>query len=119
MKCYNHNDVDAVGICKHCQKGLCKECIEEVDRSLACKASCVEEVETLNYIVKRGKNITKYAGSQLNPSIIIFFIFGAVSFRLGFRSEGIISMVIYALGFGFCAIALYYYIIKKRMSRQD
>ncbi|PCJ65377.1 MAG: hypothetical protein COA73_02565 [Candidatus Hydrogenedentota bacterium] len=119
MKCYNHDDVDAVGICKHCQKGLCKECIEEVDGSLACKVSCVEEVETLNYIVNRSKNMVKHAGSQWNPAIIGSFVFGVFFFGLGFRSEGMLSMAMYIFGLGFCAISLYYYIIKKRMSKQD
>jgi hypothetical protein len=26
MKCFNHSTVDAVGVCKHCNKGLCREC---------------------------------------------------------------------------------------------
>lgn len=29
MKCYYHNSVDAVSVCKKCNKSLCKECYDE------------------------------------------------------------------------------------------
>lgn len=37
MKCYNHHDRDAFGICKACGKGLCLECLKEDKGVLLCK----------------------------------------------------------------------------------
>jgi len=37
MKCYNHHDRDAFGICKSCGKGLCLECMKKEDGAVFCK----------------------------------------------------------------------------------
>lgn len=37
MKCYNHHDRDAFGICKSCGKGLCLECLKEENGVILCK----------------------------------------------------------------------------------
>ncbi|HEY3272170.1 MAG TPA: hypothetical protein VGJ92_00330, partial [Methanocella sp.] len=37
MKCYVHNDVDAVGTCTSCGKALCKDCAQTVDGKIVCK----------------------------------------------------------------------------------
>ena len=43
MKCYIHNDVDAVGTCTYCGKSLCQDCVQTVDGKLVCK-DCVSHV---------------------------------------------------------------------------
>ena len=35
MKCFYHQEKDAVGICKNCNRGLCNECLTEYDKGLA------------------------------------------------------------------------------------
>ncbi len=37
MKCFNHHDRDAFGICSVCGKGLCLECMEKVNDIITCK----------------------------------------------------------------------------------
>ncbi len=37
MKCYNHHDRDAFGVCKSCGKGLCLECLKEDNGVILCK----------------------------------------------------------------------------------
>jgi len=37
MKCYNHHDRDAFGICQSCGKGLCLECLKEQNGIILCK----------------------------------------------------------------------------------
>ncbi len=61
MKCYNHADVDAVGTCKTCCKGICHDCLTDVGNGIACTASCVEEVREVNGLVERSKTIYKKA----------------------------------------------------------
>ncbi len=36
MKCYNHHDRDAFGVCKICGKGLCLECMDKEDDMVIC-----------------------------------------------------------------------------------
>jgi hypothetical protein len=41
MKCFNHNTKDAIGVCAHCGRGLCLECIPPSPaRRLTCSAEC-------------------------------------------------------------------------------
>lgn len=37
MRCYYHPDRPGVGLCKHCQRGLCVDCGALVDDVMACK----------------------------------------------------------------------------------
>ncbi len=37
MKCFNHHDRDAFGICSVCGKGLCLECMEKINDVIVCK----------------------------------------------------------------------------------
>ena len=47
MKCYVHPNVDAVGICRACYRGLCHDCAKEFRRSLACRDRCEDRVGIL------------------------------------------------------------------------
>ncbi len=44
MRCYQHREAEAVGICRFCARGLCPECAVLVGRALACKGVCEREV---------------------------------------------------------------------------
>lgn len=41
MKCYNHNDRDAVATCMECGVGLCRECADKYESVLCDK--CFEK----------------------------------------------------------------------------
>ncbi len=60
MKCYNHPEENAVGLCKHCSKGLCKECLTDLSHGLACKNKHEAEVETLNELISRNQKLNFY-----------------------------------------------------------
>src|SRR2546427_2740465 len=47
MKCFNHPLIDAVAICKNCQRGLCLECGADLGDGLACKNQCEAQVKAL------------------------------------------------------------------------
>ena len=53
MRCFNHSDVQAVGLCKHCNRALCHECANDLGFSLACRGVHESEVTTSNDMVKR------------------------------------------------------------------
>ena len=54
MKCFNHNDRDAFGICRACGKGLCLECLENSELGLICKndTRCRHFTELNSYAYK-------------------------------------------------------------------
>jgi len=37
MRCFYHNDHEAVGTCRLCSKGLCPECLTDLDVAIGCK----------------------------------------------------------------------------------
>jgi hypothetical protein len=71
MRCFRHHEVEAVGLCKHCFKAVCSDCAEEVDGSVACAASCEDEVRALNYLMARATRMYKASPKQWTPSMVI------------------------------------------------
>ena len=51
MKCFYHPEREAVGTCRSCGKGVCTECAVEVEKALACKDRCEEDVNALVKLV--------------------------------------------------------------------
>ena len=78
MNCYNHQDRPAVGICKNCNKGLCRDCAVDVGNGLACKDSCEEEVRAINDMTERGKTAYHKASKAHNRNAIIYGLMGSV-----------------------------------------
>jgi hypothetical protein len=63
MKCFYHQDRDAIGTCKSCQKGLCPECAVDLGKGLACKSRCEEDVRN---VIKLIQNNIKLSPASSN-----------------------------------------------------
>lgn len=75
MKCYNHPEVDAVGTCKNCCKGICRDCLTDTYKGLACTATCIEDTVFLNTLIeKQKKSELKTLAAALNNGVIYFSI---------------------------------------------
>jgi hypothetical protein len=57
VRCFNHQDREAVGACKACSKGLCAECAADLGHGLACRGSHESAVEALNQITLRARRV--------------------------------------------------------------
>lgn len=55
MKCYNHTNIDAVGACKQCNKGICHLCASDLGHGLACKDKHEGDVNFLNDLIDRSR----------------------------------------------------------------
>ena len=100
MKCYNHPNHDAVGVCKSCQKGICLDCSTLVDESLSCKGRCEEDVAAVNYMLERSKKVYKNLGSQWTPAALINCAAGAffLGFGLYYFDESSVAWLTIGLG---------------------
>ena len=84
MNCYYHPDRPAVGICKHCQRGLCAEdaalvpstTLRPGDDSLACKGRHETEVRETNQWMARNILQSKRIGSVYHRNAIFYFLVG-------------------------------------------
>ena len=93
MKCFNHPNVDAVGICKNCNKGLCKDCLTEVENGIACAATCVDEVVLLNSLINKNKQSFKTTSGAYMRNAYIYGGMGLVFIKYGFQREGLIGFL--------------------------
>jgi hypothetical protein len=72
MNCFTHPLVSAVGICKQCGRGLCRECTAEVGLSLACKGRCEAEAGATNELTQRAKSaFDKAAGAYTQIAVFM------------------------------------------------
>src|SRR6185503_8137471 len=87
MKCFNHPAIDAVALCKNCSKGLCHECLVELENGIACKASCVEEVTAINQLIDRNKTTHIKTASAYYRNAFIYGAMGLVFILVAFLDD--------------------------------
>ena len=101
MNCYYHTNQPAVGICKHCQRGLCIACTAEVSDSLACKNRHEEQVRNLNALTERNLLQAKRVGSVYRRNALFYFLSGALFTGFGlyqYRFAGLQALFLIFIG---------------------
>ena len=101
MKCYYHPDISALGLCKHCQRGLCKDCITEVDDSLACKDRHENQVLAIELVTERTLLQAKRVGSVYRRNAIFYSLVGVLFAGFGLwqvRWMGLQGVFLLAIG---------------------
>jgi hypothetical protein len=103
MKCFIHQERDAVGICSACMRGVCTECAADLGRGLACKGRCELELrrihdlrdfsftqpETQRAILERGSRIMLGSGIFLLLMGVGMAVWSFFLPRAGFMILGI------------------------------
>jgi len=119
MRCFNHPDREAVGICKGCSKGLCTDCVVDLGHGIACKGVHEELVETYNTIVT--KNARLHAAAQRNtlvaPLFYAFMGFLLLGYSL-FNGDGFTSFLS-LMGLGFLIFAAFVYRANRKVYAKD
>jgi hypothetical protein len=101
MNCYYHPNQPAVGICKHCQRGLCTDCIAVVDDNLACKDRHEEQVRDVNKMLERNSLQAKRIGSNYRRNAVFYFLSGALFTGFGlyqYRFAGLQALFLIFIG---------------------
>lgn len=101
MFCYYHPGQPAVGLCKHCQRGLCSECIALVDDCLACKGRHEAEVRAGEKLARRNNLQSDRLGLVYVRNAIFYFLVGVVFAGLGllqYRFAGLQAVVFILVG---------------------
>ena len=112
MNCFYHPEISTVGLCKHCQRGLCSECAAIVDDVLACKGRHEEQVRALEQLTARNLFQSKRAAFAYNRNAIFYGLvgvlftgFGALQYRfLGLQAVFFILIGLFLL---YAAVANY------------
>lgn len=76
MRCFNHQDREAVGICRSCRRGICVECAHEVGKSLACTGQCEEDTAVDEAMKSKPtvESIQAYEKDYKSASMIVLFM---------------------------------------------
>lgn len=53
MRCFYHQDKEAVGVCRSCGKGVCIECAVDLGKGLACRGRCEENAGAIIQLVDK------------------------------------------------------------------
>lgn len=78
MVCYYHPDKSAVGVCKHCQRGLCSDCAVLVDDLLACKNRHEGQVRAREQMTVRNILQAQRVGSSYLRNAIFYGLVGVL-----------------------------------------
>ncbi|MGN6152761.1 MAG: hypothetical protein ACTHOH_12265 [Lysobacteraceae bacterium] len=119
MKCFRHQDLDAVGICRGCGKGVCAaHCVQDLGTGLACSDACrsrVEGIEALNR-----KTAASYGTMARNVWIapLFFGAMGGVFLFTGLRDWPDPLNFVSVLGGLFLLFALVTFLRNRRLAAQ-
>ncbi len=74
MKCFTHQQTDAVGICKYCAKGACLACALDTGSGLACSEACNTHIVRLAELMKSANaaaSINKQGAGYFLPAFLM------------------------------------------------
>jgi hypothetical protein len=103
MNCFNHPTITAVAVCKNCSKGLCPDCLTEVENGIACTATCIEEVKLVNALIHKNKRATERVAGSYYRTTFIYFAMALLFFYAAFayadlKLYGAIAGAIFMIG---------------------
>jgi hypothetical protein len=118
MRCFYHHDVEAVGTCKNCGRGLCTGCAVDVRNGLACRDRCEEEVRSLNRVISRNKTaFEKTSGAYLRVACFYAAV-GAVLIWAGLLDWRGMAEVLLPAGAILLVAAIVHYTTGRRFERE-
>lgn len=104
MECFYHPSIAAVGTCKNCHRGICRECLAEVTDGIACKERCERQATAIGKLWKQSDGaFAIYAVFLLAMGAIFIGIEVVNAIRYG--AESVVLMPI-AMGGVFAAVGI-------------
>lgn len=117
MKCFGHPEIDALGICKSCGKGLCGICFVDTGLGLACNGSCQKIVTTVT------AQTAEFRGQSLIEATLCFLgsivaIVGGIGMDAALSTKvGMVAVGIAMLFVGFWCYSRYRSAYKLRQTK--
>ncbi len=104
MKCFDHQDRDAIGICKSCQKGLCPDCAADLSQGLACKVRCEDDVQNLIQLIRNNIKLSPASFHMIKTARRNGMLGGSLLLIVGalFVAWGISEGISFSIPLGAC-----------------
>jgi len=100
MDCFNHPDRSAVGICKSCGPGLCRDCAVDSPDGLSCKR-CESRVRLMNQIIDNNARVLSVARYQTRIGASLMILIGIVMLVVAlwsqFRSRDVLVVILFGI----------------------
>jgi hypothetical protein len=87
MKCFYHPQADAVATCKHCHRGVCRDCAAERSHGIACRDRCEAAVDAVNALIQRNIHVGVRSRSINVLSFAVFTLAGIALTYVAFNEE--------------------------------
>ena len=119
MKCFRHQDLDAVGICRGCGKGVCAaHCAQDLGTGLACSDACRSRVEGIDALNR--KTAASYGTMARNAWVgpVFFGAMGSVFLFVGLRDHAEPLNLVSVIGGLFAAFAVVTFLRNRRLAAQ-
>jgi len=120
MKCFYHPQADAVGLCKHCMRGVCTACAAERDGGLACRGRHESDVDQVSALIRRNVQV----GVKSRPiSLISFAVFVTALITLLYlaaneENQNVRPMLYMLAAFSFVAVLGQVPVIRSMFTRK-
>ena len=118
MRCFYHQDVEAVATCKNCARGLCVRCAVDVGNGLACPNRCEEEVRALNRIISRNKSAHEKTSGAYARVALFYSLLGAAFLLGGVVDWRGFSWLLFPAGGIFLLSAVLHYSTGRKFQRE-
>jgi len=124
MKCFYHQDKDAVAICKSCHRGVCADCSADVPPGIACRGKCEADVAALNLMLERSKTVCQKTGVAYRRNALAVLIMGVVFIGIGLLPVLVgggcgLSLIVVPFGCVFLLMAFFNYRSGKQISNVE
>ena len=83
MDCFYHEGRSAVGCCRACLRGLCRECATDLDKGLACRERCEHAVRELIATIDHSNRYRAVSGVFLRTARTTWLAVALVSLFVG------------------------------------
>ena len=123
MRCYYHQDREAVGGCKSCGQALCPECAVDLTKGLACRGRCEADVQALIAMIDRSiklspttSKLIESGRSTRSTTATFNLVMGVIFVAWGFQDIERFSFIT-ILGVCFLAFGGYSFLQARRLAR--
>ncbi len=119
MKCFNHHNQDAVGVCKSCLKGICVNCATDIGGGITCSDECESVAKDNIRLVKNtvdAQRDFKKGGAYFGPFYLLLMglaFIGFGQYKKSFFEFGTI------IGGIFCVFGLLLFVINYRHAKRS
>jgi hypothetical protein len=83
MDCFTHEGRPAVGTCRACGKGVCRSCVADLGRGIACAGRCEEPARALIAALDQSVRMQGLSGGMLAATRTLWTALAWISLAIG------------------------------------